>query len=76
MLAFLRPYWLSIAKYAAIAGGVLLLVFKIRQSGRDAERVENMKEVLEHVEIRDAIERDINRDDNATKRLRERWTRK
>ena len=76
MLALLKPFWLTIAKYAAIAGGILLIVFKIRQSGRDAERVENMKETLNHVKIRDAIERDVNRSDNATEQLRSKWSRK
>lgn len=75
MLTILKPFWLSILKYASIAGAVLLVVFKIRQSGRDAERVENMKETLSHVKIRDAIERDVNRNDNATERLRAKWTR-
>lgn len=76
MLSLLKPFWLTIAKYAAIAGSILLIVFKIRQSGRDAERAENMKETLSHVKIRDAIERDVNRNDNATERLRAKWSRK
>jgi len=76
LINFLKPYWLSIAKYASIAGGILLVVLKIRQSGRDAERVENMEEVLKHEQVRDAIERDVNRSNNATERLRTKWTRK
>lgn len=76
MLNLLKPFWLSIAKYAALAGGILLLVFKIRQSGRDAERVENMEKVQKYEQIRDAVERDVNRSDNATERLRAKWSRK
>lgn len=76
MLNLLKPFWLSILKYVSIAGAIMLVVFKIRQSGRDAERVENMKETLSHVKIRDAIERDVNRNDNATERLRAKWSRK
>lgn len=75
-IGFLKPFWLSILKYASIAGAVLLVVFKIRQSGRDAERVENMERVQEYVEIRNAVERDVNRNDNATERLRAKWSRK
>lgn len=76
MLSLLKPFWLTIAKYAAIAGSILLIVFKIRQSGRDAERVENMEKVQEYVEIRNAVERDVNREHNATERLRSKWSRK
>lgn len=76
MLNLLKPFWLTIAKYASIAGAIMLVVFKIRQSGRDAERVENMEKVQEYEQIRDAVERDVNRSDNATERLRFKWSRK
>jgi len=76
ILSFFKPFWLSILKYASIAGAVLLLLLKIRQSGRDAERVENMEKVQEYEQIRDAVERDVNRGDNATERLRAKWSRK
>lgn len=77
MLNLLKPFWLSIVKYAAIAGGILLVVLKIRQSGRDAERVENLEKVVENVQIRHDIERRVSGSTDAVKRLREsRWTRK
>lgn len=76
MLALLKPFWLTILKYASIAGAILLVVLKIRQSGRDAERVKNMEEVQEYEQISDAVERDVNRIDNASERLRSKWSRK
>jgi hypothetical protein len=76
MLALLKPFWLTILKYASIAGAILLVVFKIRQSGRDAERVENIEKVQEYEQVRDAVERDVNRGDNASERLRSKWSRK
>lgn len=76
MLNILKPFWLSIAKYAAIAGGILLIVLKIRQSGRDAEHAENIEKVVENVQIRHDVERSVNSFDNASGRLRGKWTRK
>ena len=76
MLNLLKPFWLSIVKYAAIVGGILLVVFKIRQSGRDAERAENIEKVVENVQIRHDVERSVNSFDNASGRLRKKWTRK
>ncbi len=66
-----------------IMGGVAILfvvlgvVFKIRQSGRMAERVEAHTRVLKQTEVRHAIERDVRRlaRGNAANRLRERWSR-
>ena len=66
-----------------IMGGVAILfvvlgvVFKIRQSGRMAERVEAQTRVLKQTEVRHAIERDVRRlaRGNAANRLRERWSR-
>ena len=56
MLAFLRPYWLIIAKWGAIIGGVLLVLMKVRQSGKDAVRVENLEKGLEDAKTSSAIE--------------------
>lgn len=59
MLAFLKPYWLTIAKWGGIVLGVLLVLVKVRQSGKDAVRVENLEKGLEDAktsnEIEDAI---------------------
>lgn len=43
-----RSSWLSIAKWGGIALGVLLVLLKARQSGKDAVRVENLEKDLEH----------------------------
>jgi uncharacterized membrane protein YdjX (TVP38/TMEM64 family) len=75
MLAFLKPYWLSIVKWAGIIGGVLLLFFKIRQSGRDAERVDNLERNIENVERAKKIRRGVADSGDSVNKLRERWSR-
>lgn len=75
MLQFLKPFWLFIIKWCAIAGGILLFLFKIKQSGK--EEVENKitKDVLKGVGIRNEIENNIaNTDDAELKRLHDKWS--
>ena len=76
MAELLKPFWLGIVKWGAIMGSVLLVIFKIRQSGKDAVRNETMVETLRGVRERDKIKDNIAKSDNANrKRLREKWQR-
>lgn len=76
MLEFLKPFWLAIVKWAAIAGAIALVLFKVRQSGKEAEQHKAMRETLKEVRVRDRIEENIgNADDAKLKRLHDKWTR-
>lgn len=46
--AWFRSSWLSIAKWGGIALGVLLVLLKVRQFGKDAVRVETLEKDLEN----------------------------
>lgn len=43
MLAFLKPYWLEIVKWSGIILAGIAVFFSIKQSGRNAERVDQLK---------------------------------
>jgi uncharacterized membrane protein YdjX (TVP38/TMEM64 family) len=76
MWNFLRPYWLSIAKWVGISATAALFLLRVRQSGRDAEKVKNLEQTIDAVkksnEIHDNI---VSLDDAARKRLRAKWQR-
>lgn len=44
--AWMKPYWLSIVKWGAVVMAVLAILFKVRQSGKDAVRVEHLEKDL------------------------------
>lgn len=62
---------------AAAAVGVLAAVSAIRRSGRQEERLDRLKEVLENVRTKDETVKKIERlpDDVAARRLRDKWSR-
>lgn len=72
----LGDLWGKLLAGLAIAGAVLLAVLKIRQGGRDAERVDQERRAAELRGKADAVE---NRVDAAGPgelgRLRDKWTR-
>ena len=61
--AWFRSSWLSIAKWGGIALGVLLVLLKARQSGKDAVRVETLEKDLESAKKTIADADSINRAD-------------
>lgn len=72
MLAFLQPYWLSILKYGAMVIGVLAVLFSARQSGKHAERVENLKKAVDDAKMRRDIEiRNSLKSDDIRERMRQ-----
>ncbi len=76
MYELLRPIWITLVKWGAIVGGILLILFKVRQSGKDIVRNENIKETLDGVEARDKVEDHIvASSDLERRRLRKKWTR-
>ena len=73
----LSKLWLTIAGWSAAIIGVLAILFKVRQSGKDSVKMHNMKEALEGVKTRDKIENNIKSADiSERERLRRKWTRK
>lgn len=46
ILAFLKPRWTTIAKWAGIAAAILAVAFKLRADGKNAERVATLKATL------------------------------
>ena len=74
MLSFLKPYWLEIVKWGAVVIGGLALFFSVKNSGRDAERVDNLERVMDNVEKSKTIRRGVS-SANANDRLRQRWSR-
>lgn len=52
----------------------LTVVLSIRQAGKNAERLSNMKKTVKAVEVKNEI-RNRNRASDAAKRLRDKWQR-
>jgi hypothetical protein len=55
--AWLKPFWLSIVKWGAVTLAVMAILFKVRQSGKDAVMVENLEKDLSNA-------KEIIREDN------------
>lgn len=78
MIAF---WWSELKLKAALIGaallGVLVAVLKIRKSGRDAERVDNLKATIKSIEKKNEVASETNRlpDGAASDRLRDKWSR-
>lgn len=76
MMGIFKPFWLMIIKWGATIGFVLMVLFRVRQSGKDAVYNEQVKESLEGVKARDEIENSIiNASDDKYNKLRKKWTR-
>ena len=41
--ALLHRYWLSLLKWGAIAGGILLVLLQARSAGRQAQKIEQIE---------------------------------
>ena len=64
-----------IIKWGAAIGFVLMVLFRVRQSGKDAVYNKQVKESLEGVKARDKIENDILiASDDKLSKLRKEWT--
>ena len=77
ILALLKPFALKIALWSGIAVAVLAILAGVRNSGRQAERVTNLKKALEAENERKQVDVDVAgaADNVERERLRERWTR-
>lgn len=76
ILAFLRPYLLKIALFGAAVLGVVSFLYSVRQSGRAAERVDNLKKALANENERKRIDVDVSgASDAELGKLRDKWTR-
>jgi len=70
-----RPFWLMIVRWGATIVFILLMLFKVRQSGKDAVYNKQVKESLEGVKARDKIENSIiTASDDKSSKLRKKWT--
>lgn len=77
LLGTLKPFGLKIALWGAIALAVLTVLAGVRKSGRDAERVSNLKKALEAENERKQVDADISGADDARRAgLRLKWTRR
>lgn len=78
LLGWWQRSYAAILKWLGIAAAVLLVLFKIRQSGRDDERAEQLLKQNETVGKANEVENDVRRlpDGDALNELRQDWTRK
>ena len=78
LLSWWQRSYAAILKWLGIAAAVLLVLFKIRQSGRDDERAEQLLKQNETVGKANEVENDMRRlhDGDALNELRRDWTRK
>lgn len=73
---FIARQSLAVWAYAGIAIAVAAVLFGVRNAGKQAERVANMKATLKAIEVKNEINDTIDRANDADlERLRERWTR-
>ncbi len=71
-MEFLKPFWIEILKYSSMAFGLFVVLFKIRQSGTQAEQRKQAMETLKAIKAHDKIERNINTlNDDAINKLYE-----
>ena len=76
MLNILKPIWLPFIKFGALIFGILLVLLKVRQSGKQSEQQEQINKTLKEVQTRDKIEQDVNNSNDAEQlRLKDKWTR-
>jgi hypothetical protein len=78
LLSWWQRSYAVILKWLGIAAAVLLVVFKIRQSGRDDERANQLLQQNETIGKANEVENDMRgmRDGDALDELRRDWTRK
>lgn len=62
----LKPFWIPIIRYGTIILGVLLVLFKARQSGKDAVKNNMIEKTLQGIKTHEKIADNINSLDNAT----------
>lgn len=60
MFELLKPFWLIICKWGLIIGGVFLVLLKIRESGKNQVKQDNLEKSLNAVLERNRIENDLN----------------
>lgn len=60
MMELLKPFWLQILKYGAVFTGVLLVLFKARQGGKQSAENAQSKEILRGAQERAKVENTIN----------------
>lgn len=76
ILGLLKPFALKIALWGAVGLAVLGVLAGVRKSGRDAERVTNLKKALEAENERRQVDVDVaGADDAERERLRRKWSR-
>lgn len=76
MMDILKPFFSVILKWGGIASGMLLIIFKIRQSGTQAEQRKEAMDTLAEVRTRDKIANDIaNSSDSKLNKLYQKWER-
>jgi hypothetical protein len=78
LLGWWQRSYAAVLKWGAIAATVLLVLMKIRQSGRDDERASQLLKQNETVGKANEVENDVRgmRDGAALDELRRDWTRK
>jgi len=78
LLSWWQRSYAAILKWLAIAAAVLVVLFKIRQSGRDDERAAQLLKQNETVGKANEVENDMRRvrDGDSLNELRRDWTRK
>lgn len=76
LIGLLKPFALKIALWGAIGLAVLAVLAGVRNSGKQAERVANLKRSLEAENARRQVDVDVSTADDAEReRLRKRWSR-
>lgn len=76
LVNLLSPYIATAIKWLSIVGGVLLILFQVRKSGKDAEKTEHLQSEVEHVRIANEARQRVDAAGDAEReRLRKKWTR-
>lgn len=78
ILGWWQRSYAAVLKWGAIAAAALLVLMKIRQSGRDQERADQLMRQNETVSKANEVETDMRRvrDGDSLNELRRDWTRK
>lgn len=74
--AFFRQRILNVIAFAAIAAGIAGVLLGVRNAGKQAERLANLKSTLAAVKTKTRTYDEVSQADEAERiRLREKWTR-
>lgn len=55
IMELIKPFWVAIVKYSVIIGSILLILLRVKKSGKDLKEYQDANTTLEAMRERDKI---------------------